>query len=168
MIRIGKIVATHGINGALVMTHVVGTSKWLKKDTTLMVEMQKGSLIPYFTTQVKAVNDKEYLINVEDIEKVEAAKKLVTKHVFVDEALLGDYAKKSPLLWIGFKVIDETKGELGVIEDVILTGSQWLGKIIYFGAEVLVPLIPEMIQNLDVKKKVINMDLPEGLLEIYM
>ena len=75
MIRIGKIVATHGINGALVMTHVVGTSKWLKKDTTLMVEMQKGSLIPYFTTQVKAVNDKEYLISVEDIEKVEAAKK---------------------------------------------------------------------------------------------
>ena len=166
MIRIGKIVATHGIAGSLIMTHVVGASKWLKKDTTLMVEMHKGSFIPYFVTQVKALSDKEYLINIEDIDKVESAKKLVTKAVYIDEALLGDFAKKTPLLWIGFKIIDKQLGNIGAIEDVLQTGSQWLGKIIHNEKEVLIPLIPEMIKHLDIKTKTIKMDLPDGLLEL--
>ena len=31
MIRIGKIVATHGLTGSLIMTHVAGDKNWLKK-----------------------------------------------------------------------------------------------------------------------------------------
>src|ERR1700744_145096 len=112
MIRIGKIVATHGISGDLVLTHVVGNSKWLKKEHVLQVEMQKGSFIPYFISNFKENNNKEYIINIEDIDKIESAKKLVTKHVYVDENILSAFARQSPLLWIGFKVIDAQNGEI--------------------------------------------------------
>jgi 16S rRNA processing protein RimM len=168
MIRIGKIVATHGLNGSMILTHIVGSSKWLKKDQTLMVEMQKGSFIPYFVSQVKATNDEEYVINVEDVDKVESAKRLVTKHVYVDEAVLSGYEKEAPLMWIGFTVKDKHKGNLGPIEDVMQTGSQWLAKLTYKDAEVLIPLIEQTIEQIDVKAKVIKTDLPEGLLDIYL
>jgi 16S rRNA processing protein RimM len=168
MIRIGKIVATHGLNGSLVLTHVVGNSKWLKKEHTLLVEMQKGSYIPHFISACKPTNDKEYHINIEDIGTVEQARKLVTKQVYVDEAILAGYAKKSPLLWIGFKIIDSRKGDIGIIDDVVQTGHQWLARLSYNNVEVLVPLIDVMIENLDLKKKVIKMNLPEGLLDIYI
>jgi len=168
MIRIGKIVATHGLNGALILTHVVGNSKWLKNGQVILLEMQKGSYIPYFIAQCKANNDKEYVINVEDIDKIESAKKLITKQVYVDEVILADYAKHSPLLWIGFNVIDEKIGVIGNVEDVSQTGYQWLARVKYSGVEVLLPLIDEMIDKVDIKTRTINMKLPEGLLEVYL
>ena len=168
MIRIGKIVATHGIGGSLILTHIVGNSKWLKKGNAIHVEMQKGSYIPYFISNIKANNNEEFIVGVEDIDKVEAAKKLVTKHVYVDESLLSEFARQSPLLWIGFNLIDKKEGALGKIEDVMQTGNQWLAKLTYQNTEVLVPLIEQTIESLDIKTKTINMTLPDGLLDVYL
>lgn len=168
MIRIGKIVATHGLSGSLILTHVVGNSNWLKKGNALHVEMQKGSFIPYFISGIKATNAEEYLINIEDIDKLEAAKKLVTKHVYVDESLLSDYARQSPLLWIGFNLIDKNYGEIGKIEDVMQTGNQWLAKLTYKNTEVLIPLIEQTINELNIKTKTIKTTIPDGLLEVYL
>ena len=168
MIRIGKIVATHGIGGSLILTHIVGNSKWLKKGNAIHVEMQKGSYIPYFISNIKANNNEEFIVGVEDIDKVETAKKLVTKHVYVDESLLSEFARQSPLLWIGFNLIDKKEGALGKIEDVMQTGNQWLAKLTYQDTEVLVPLIEQTIESLDIKTKTINMTLPDGLLDVYL
>ena len=168
MIRIGKIVATHGLTGSLILTHVVGNDKWLKKEHVLHIEMQRGSYIPYFVAQCKAGNRGEYVINIENIDKVEAAKKLVTKQVYVDESILASYAKQSPLLWIGFEVTDKKNGALGPIEDVIQTGSQWLAKLNYKEKEILIPLIDQTIDSLDIKARTLNVKLPEGLLEVYL
>lgn len=167
MIRVGKIVATHGLHGTLILTHIVGNSKWLKTDQALLVEMQKGSYIPYFLTGVKATNDEEYLVNIENILKVEEARRLVGKQVYVDEALLADYAKQSPLLWIGFDLVDTNHGNLGLVADVLQTGSQWLAKVMYKDAEVLIPLIEETIEKLDIKARKLTVTIPDGLLEIY-
>lgn len=168
MIRVGKIVATHGVQGAVIMTHVAGDSRWMKKGDALMVEMQKGSYIPYFVDGCKAVSDTEYHVTLEEVDKVEAAKKLVGKQVYVDEELLAGYAKESPLLWIGFSITDVNTGLLGEMVDVMQTPSQWLGKIIYNDREVLIPLLNQFIKEIQVKKKRLIMELPAGLLEVYM
>lgn len=167
MIRIGKIVATHGLSGAVVLTHVLDDSKWLKKGHVLHVEMQKGSYIPYFVSASKPSNTEEYIVNIEEVDKVEQAKKLVSKHVYVDEKILADFARKSPLLWIGFKLEDKHQGSLGTIEDVLQTGSQWLAKLTYRNAEILIPLIEQTIEEVNIKTRIIKMELPDGLLEIY-
>lgn len=168
MIRVGKIVATHGVQGAIIMTHVAGDSRWMKKGDALMVEMQKGSYIPYFVEACKAVTDTEYHVTIEEVDKVEAAKKLVGKQVYVDEELLAGYAKESPLLWIGFSITDVNIGLLGEMTDVMQTPNQWLGKIIYNDREVLIPLLNQFIKEIQVKKKRLIMELPAGLLEVYM
>ena len=168
MIRIGKIVAARGLKGSLVMTHVAGASTWLKKGHTLMIEMQKGSYIPFFVTSVKPDNTKEYTVTLEDIESLEAAKKLVTKQVYTEEALLSAFAKESPLLWIDFKVVDGEKGELGNIKDVTNTGFQWLAAISYRDKEVLIPMTEQVVTGVDINKKTVTIKLPEGLLEVYL
>jgi 16S rRNA processing protein RimM len=168
MLRIGKIVATHGVNGSLILTHVIGSSDWMKKDQVLLVEMQKGSMIPFFVTKFKPNNPKEYIIDVEEINKIDVAKKLVSKQVYVDESVLARYIKKSPLLWIGFELVDSQKGRLGTIEDVLQTGNQWLAKFTYQNKEVLVPLVDQTVDALDTKDKKIHVTLPEGLLEVYL
>ncbi len=167
MIRIGKLVATHGIRGTLIMTHIAGKSSWLSKGNVLMIEMQKGSLIPYFVADCKAVSNEEYHVSIEDVDSQEDAKHLVSRHVYVDEALLTGMSKESPLLWIGFSITDMHYGDLGKIADVMQTGAQWIATLNYKGVEALIPLVDETIKKVDFKKKSITTSLPEGLLEVY-
>ena len=166
MIRIGKIVATHGLQGSLVLTHVVGSSDWLKKDDVIFLELNKGSFIPFFVQTAKAANDEEYIIPVEDVTVVEAAKKLIGKQAYVKEDILSATAADTPLLWIGFNLVDKEKGSLGPIEDVMQAGPQWLAKLTYEGKEVLIPLIEQMILDVNIRNKYIRMDLPDGLLDL--
>lgn len=167
MIRIGKIVASHGLNGAVVMTHLGADGKWLKKGDTLMLEMQKGSLIPYFVEQCKATNPGEMIVNLEEVSTQQAAKRLVSRHVYVDEKLLAADVSHSPLLWIGFTVSDKHYGEIGKLEDVMQTGAQWVGKVNYKNNEALIPLVDATLLGIDSKKGLLLTDLPEGLLEVY-
>jgi 16S rRNA processing protein RimM len=168
MIRIGKIVATHGLNGALILKHITGDSNWLKQGDVLFVELRKGSEIPYFVVTVKASNVEEYIITVEDVITVEAAKKLVGKQVYVKEDVLKNVKTDSPLLWIGFNLVDKQKGGLGLIEDVVQTGHQWLAKLTIEGKEVLIPLVDEMLVDVNIRNKFVRVDLPEGLIEVYL
>ncbi len=168
MIRVGKIVATQGLEGSLVLSHIVGKSDWLKDGAVLFLELNKESYIPFFTSKLRVVSDEEYVIQLEDVEQVEQAKKLVGKKVYVQEDIIFAHAQESPLLWIGFNIVDKEKGGLGAIEDVMLTGSQWLAKITYQGKEVLIPLIDQMIIEVNIRNKYIRMDLPEGLIEVYL
>ena len=166
MIRIGKIVATHGLTGNVVFSHFAGNKTWLKKGDVLFIELNKGSYIPFFVENEKANNDEEYLVGLEEVNTIEAAKKLVGKQVYIKEDLLKDTAKDSPLLWIGFNIVDRTLGSIGAIEDVFQTGFQWLAKITFNERETLIPLIDEMIIEVSIRNKFIRMDLPEGLLEL--
>ena len=167
MIRIGKIVATHGLQGAMVVSHIIGHSDWLKKDDPLFIELNKESYIPYFTSQLKAANEDEYIVNLEEVESVEEARKLIGKHIYVQEEILSKQAADSPLLWIGFQVIDQEHGNLGPIEDIMQTASQWLAKLTYKDSEVLIPLVDQTIVQVNLKARWLRVDLPEGLLEVY-
>lgn len=168
MIRIGKIVATHGLQGDVILTHIIGRSDWLKTGAPLFVELNKESYIPYFTQQCRASNEEEYIVKLEDVEKVEQAKRLIGKHVYVQEEILSEKASDSPLLWIGFEVKDRKHGKLGKVTDIMQTRNQWLAQVNYKDAEVLIPLIEQTIDGIDLKKKMIAVNLPDGLLEVYL
>ena len=167
MIRIGKIVATHGINGAVIMTHIAGNRTWLKTGNALMLEVQKGSMIPYFVAQIRATSDEEFILNFEDMTSPQEAKRLVGKAVYADEKLLESLAKESPLMWIGFTISDAHYGNLGTLDDVMQTGAQWIGKIEYKGNEVLLPLVDATLVGIDIRSKILKTRMPEGLLEVY-
>lgn len=132
-----------------------------------MIEMQKGSLIPYFVASCKVTNSEEYIIAFEDIITPQQAKKLVTKQVYADEKLLAGITNESPLMWIGFNISDKHYGNIGVLDDVMQAGAQWIGKVIYKENEVLIPLVNETLAGIDIKHKILKTNLPEGLLEVY-
>ncbi|GAA4454640.1 ribosome maturation factor RimM [Rurimicrobium arvi] len=166
MIRIGKIVATHGLQGNVILTHIGGKNDWLHVDEAIFVAMQKGSRIPYYPTMVKRVNDEEYHVRFDDVTTVEAAKRLIGKEVFVHQEILGAATIDNPLLWIGFNVVDAEKGGLGPLADIAQTGHQWVGTIHYQGREVLLPMVKPLLVEVNLRNRYIRMNLPEGLLDI--
>lgn len=166
MLRIGKIVATHGLQGTLVLTHMMKENNWLKKDQVLFVALKRESYIPYFVTNVKGARAQEYQIQLEDIDHIDKARALVGKEVYVDAEVLGQATKDNPLLWIGFSIVDTELGNVGLLRDVAQTGHQWIGTLIYNDKEVLIPLVDDLIRDINLRNRFIRMELPPGILDL--
>ncbi|MEZ5015564.1 MAG: ribosome maturation factor RimM [Flavipsychrobacter sp.] len=167
MVRIGKIVATHGLQGTVILKHIVEKSNWLKANDVLFVALRKGSNIPYFVQEVKEKSSDEQHILLEEITTMEDAKVLVGKDVYVSEDVLGKTSKESPLMWVGFNIVDKTVGGIGEIADVMQAGQQWIATVMYEDNEVLIPLVEEIILDINIRNRYLRVDLPDGLLDVY-
>ena len=66
---------------------------------------------------------------------------------------------------MGLKVIDETLGELGTINEVFNTGSNdvYVLKGTKSNKPILIPVIPEVIIDTDLEEKIIKVKLIKGL-----
>lgn len=166
MIRIGKIVAVHGLKGNVIMTHVANKSNWLKSNIPLFVAINKGSQVPYFVEQFTVRKNDEYLVKFEDVDTPEQAKFLQSKEVFVPYQLLKDAKIDSPLLWIGFKVNDKCLGDIGILLDISQTGFQWVGELAFKNKNRLIPFVEPILLKVDTENQIIYVDLPEGILEL--
>ena len=166
-INIGRIVATFGIKGELILKHALAKKLVLKNVEAVFIEEIKDSYLPYFLLASKAKTNEETYIEVEGILTKEQAQKLVQKQVWLVDADFRRLAgNTSPISLLGFKLFDN--GEpIGAIEEVIEQPHQVLLKITYKGNEALIPLHAETIDRIDRKQQAVYLFLPDGLLEIY-
>jgi 16S rRNA processing protein RimM len=164
---IGKIAATHGLNGEVVLQHALGRKTDLKGLQTIFIEEKKESFLPYFVETTSLKNNTEVYIKLEGFDTKESSRRLVQKEVWLLKKDFDKYAAtSSPISLLGFMMINEGK-EIGEVIEVIEQPLQVLCKIIYLGNEALIPIHEESLEKIDKKKKQVYVSLPEGLLEIY-
>ncbi len=167
-INIGKIVATFGVKGELILKHGLNKKLVLKNVEAVFIEEIKGSYLPYFLSLSKAKTHDETYIEVEGIATKEQAQKLVQKQVWLLDADFRRLAgNASPISLLGYQLFNEGEA-LGVIEEVIEQPHQVLLRITYKGNEALIPLHEETLDKVDRKKQQVHVILPDGLLEIYV
>lgn len=166
---IGKIAAAHGLDGRLVLKHNLESKNAFNKVAHIFIEIRRESYIPYFIEEKKAVSHDELLLRLDEIDSVELARTLSGKNVYLEEAVFNQLKPKSvSASMIGFTIVDKTDGALGQVEDIFETPGQVLATVTYKGKEVMIPLVDATIIGVDGVKKIINVDLPEGLLEVYL
>ncbi len=68
----------------------------------------------------------------------------------------------------GFQVSDHKHGMIGKVETIIDQTSQAIIQIDFEGREILIPITDEIVKNVDRKNKIIEIEAPEGLVEIYL
>ena len=163
---IGKIVATHGLSGEVVLEHALGKTN-LKGLETLFIEETKGTFLPYFIEHTKLKNEAEIFVKLEGVNTKESGRRLNQRMVWLLKADFDKYAAKSSAIsLIGYMMVNEGE-EIGEVIEVIEQPLQVLCKIIYKGNEALIPLHEESLLKVDKKKKQVHVNLPEGLLDIY-
>lgn len=164
---IGKLVATFGLNGEMVLHHHLGKKTSLKGLETLFIEKQKDELLPYFIQSIKIKSADELYVKVEGINTKEAARTLIQKQVWLTEDDFERYAgKSSPIALLGYHIINENT-DLGEILEVIEQPHQLLCRIMLNGKEALIPVHQETLQKIDKKAKRVTVTLPDGLLDIF-
>ena len=67
-----------------------------------------------------------------------------------------------------FRVIDGNEGPLGTVTSVMAMPTQDLIAMQYRGQEMLIPINSAIVKTVDREAKTLNVDLPEGLLEVYL
>jgi len=166
--RIGSIIKTRGLKGELqAYIDFAGADK-LKFDNLFL--QSNGKLVPYFVKSFKIPQKNTAFIYLEDIDHIDKATPLVKKDIYLSNKYLPEKNEDEFTLFEleGFMAIDEDEGELGRIIDIQELPQQLMATVIYKEREVLIPLIEEIITGIDVNNEILYIDLPEGLLDIYL
>jgi 16S rRNA processing protein RimM len=166
--KIGKFVAAHGVKGELILKHDLGKKTSLKGLQTIFIEEKKDSFLPWFIESTKIKNEEETIIKLEGIDVREAAIKLTQREVWFTEVDLKKFsAKSSPINLLNYIIVNY-ENPIGEILEVIEQSHQMLCRIEIDNREVLIPLNEDTLKKIDHKKKEVIVNLPEGLLEIYL
>lgn len=166
--KIGKLVAVHGLQGELVLKHELGKKTSLKGLQALFIEDKKNSFLPWFITSARIKSEEEIYIKLEGADTREAAMKLTPKECWLPEPDFKKFAAKSaPVSLLGYTIINDRK-PLGEILEVIEQPHQVLCRLEIQSKEVLIPLHEGSLEKIDHRKKQVLVQLPEGLLDVYL
>jgi 16S rRNA processing protein RimM len=166
--KIGRLITAFGLKGELVLKHSLGKKTSLKGLNALFTEERKNAFIPWFIESTRIKNEEEIYLKLQEVNTREAAIKLAQKEVWMEETDFKKFAaRSSPMNLLGYEVVENEK-ILGKILEVIEQPHQLLCRIEIAGKEVLIPLNESTIRKIDKKKGRVMVQLPEGLLEIYL
>ncbi|MBV9986132.1 MAG: 16S rRNA processing protein RimM [Chitinophagaceae bacterium] len=166
-VNIGRIVASFGLEGEVILKHALGKKTLLKGIEALFIEEHKGSYLPYFIQSSKARNEEETYVKLEGIDTKESARRLASRNAWLlDEDFRKLAGKSAPISLLGYDLINEGEN-LGPVEEVIEQPHQVLLRISLAGKEALIPLHEQTLAKIDRTKKQIHVILPDGLLDIY-
>jgi len=164
---IGRLLASFGLQGELILKHHLGKQTSLKGLEVLYIEEKKEELLPYFIESARIKNGEELYIKLEGIDTRESARRLIQKQVWLAEEAFHKYAAKSaPISLLGFHIVQDQE-DLGEILEVIEQPNQLLCSILLNGKEALIPVHEDTLLKIDKKKKQVFVNLPEGLLDIF-
>lgn len=165
---VGKLTKTHGLKGEMAIWLDVDYPEEYEDLESILVEM-KGELIPYFVEEIQIRANKS-IIKFEDVDSIEAAQKLINCDLYLPnenlEELDDDQFYYHEI--IGFDIIDDTKGKLGVVAAVYTAEAQDLIAMNYQNQEILIPVSDEIVKTIDRERKELYTNLPEGLIEVYL
>ena len=162
---VGILRKPHGLSGAFSFM-LTRELKSLKKYPPHFFLEVKGAFIPYFIAKVDLKDIFSGYINFEDVDTVEKAKALVNSDLYLDEKAVSIFFKQVAEEYdflIGYTAYDK-EIELGQVQDILSHPAQILAEINVNGSEVLIPIVDDLVIEIDKRKKKIVFDVPLGLI----
>jgi 16S rRNA processing protein RimM len=164
--KIGWIFKPHGLKGEVTVMLEDDAPADLSTIDSVFLE-QNNRLVPYFIEAVSGQGKKAFL-KFEDVDSPEAAKLISKQSVYIPKSARpknrrGKFYDDEV---IDFQVFDAEMGLLGKIGDVIAAGPNRLLSLEHHGKEILIPTNAPFIKSINKSKKRIDVELPEGFLDI--
>ena len=164
--KIGIFNKPHGIHGELQFTFT--DDIFDRAGCDYLVCQLDGIFVPFFIEEYRFRSDSTALVKLEGVDTAERARMFTNVDVYfpvehVDEAEAGELSWN---FFIGFRMEDVHHGLLGEVVDVDTTTVNTLFVVEQEGEELVVPAQEEFILGIDQEKKLITVELPEGLLDL--
>jgi len=166
---LGKILKRHGNVGHLLVLLDVDETDSYNKLESVYVDLEHER-IPFFIESIELLEKKKAILKLIDVETTDHADAFAGREMYLPLSLLpkldGNRFYYHEVK--GFNVVDEERGEIGTIQDVLELPHQAMFQILCGTKEILIPAVDEVIQSIDRKKKKIHIKAPEGLIDVYL
>jgi 16S rRNA processing protein RimM len=165
---IGYITKTKGLKGEVQLYFEYDEPGLL--DLDVVFADINGKMVPFFVSVYKMQPNNTCNIYFDDIDHIDKAQPLLRKKIYLPLSKMPDRSEDdfhyNDLK--GFIVTDETIGELGEIIEINEYPQQFVATVSYQNKEVMFPLNEDMIIEIDEDEGTLLVDLPDGLLDIYL
>ena len=167
-IRIGKILKQTGYLGFVrAFFTFSGLEEILVRGSFLFIEWMEKP-VPYCIDEIFWEDDTTARVKFGFVDDEEEAAKLTGRQVIFEEAKIPssilDQADEGNL--VGFQVIDSQKKVIGIVTGINERGPQSLLEVTHEGKEFMIPVHEDLIKKINYRKKIIEVDLPEGLIDL--
>lgn len=163
---IGQIIKPHGIHGE--MTFDITSDILNRDDIPFFIFEIDGILVPFSVEAYRYKSNTTGILQLEGVASEQEAKPFSGLPVYIQNEYLEEVEDTAIELdyFVGFRLFDVVKGEIGVIQEVDQTTDNALFVIHKEDDELLIPVGDEYIQEIDHQLKTITVLLPEGLLDL--
>lgn len=165
----GKVVKTSGSSGELIFVLESEIPKKGKKMEPVFI-LIKGNLVPFFIEKMDSRGKNQAVVKLLDVDNNEDALSLTGSAIYLPKSSKSKKRKSSAfdIDLEGYEVIDEQHGDIGKVLNILELPMQEVLEIEHNGKTILVPLVEEIIQAVDTRKKIIRISAPEGLIDLYL
>lgn len=170
--QLGYLLKTHGLRGHLAAHFDVDdVADYLKlKKVYLTLPAAPTKLLEHKVEKVQPQSGNRVLLKLRGIDRIEEAEPLRGAQLYLPLAELPELEDDQFYFHdvIGFTVVDANLGELGTVENFYELPQQDMLAMRYQGQEVLIPVVDQLVSHADHAKKQVHVNLPEGLLDVYL
>jgi 16S rRNA processing protein RimM len=166
--QLGYIIKPHGLQGDLSI--LLDTDQPEAYETMESVFVQiKQKLIPFFIDHLQ-IRENKAIVKFENVNSLEEAEKLKGNLLFLPLEVLPPLSSGQFYYHdvIRYMVIDESGRKIGRITNIYESNGNDLFAVDHDGTEILIPVQDDFIVRLDHEKSEIHMQLPDGLLDVYL
>ncbi|RCS28273.1 16S rRNA processing protein RimM [Polaribacter sp. WD7] len=166
---LGKIVRKHSFKGEVVIKLDTDEPELYREMESVYVEFG-SNLVPFFIEKSSLHKGNQLRVQFEDVYSEEEADAILKSEIYLPLDLLPKLEGNKFYYHevIGFKVLDKIFGEVGKIKAINDKAAQPLFEIDRDGKEIFIPLIDDFIKKVDRNNKTVEVDTPEGLIELYL
>jgi 16S rRNA processing protein RimM len=166
---LGKIVTKYSFKGEVVIKLDTDEPELYKNMESVYVDFG-NNLVPFFIDKSSLHKGNQLRVQFEDVYSEEEADSILKCGIYLPLDLLpnldGDKFYFHEV--IGFTVIDINFGEVGSIVHINDKAAQPLFEIDREGKEIFIPMIDDFIKKVDRENKQIQVETPEGLIQLYL
>jgi 16S rRNA processing protein RimM len=166
---LGKIAKKFSFKGEVLIYLDTDEPELYENMESVFVEFNKN-LVPFFIENSSLHKNDFLRVQFEDVDSEAEADTLMGCEIYLPLTMLPKLEGNKFYFHevIGFEIEDKRLGIFGVIQSINDTTAQPLFEVLNGEVEMLIPMIDHFLVEIDRKNKKVVMDLPEGLVEMYL
>jgi 16S rRNA processing protein RimM len=166
---LGKIAKKFSFKGEVLLYLDTDEPELYENMESVFVEFNKN-LVPFFIENSSLHKNDFLRVQFEDVDTEEEADSIMNCEVYLPLSMLPKLTGNKFYFHevIGFEIEDKRLGIFGKIVSINDTTTQPLFEVLNGNVELLIPMIDHFLVEIDRKNKKVIMDLPEGLVEMYL
>ena len=166
---LGKIAKKFSFKGEVLIYLDTDEPELYENMESVFVEFNKN-LVPFFIENSSLHKNDFLRVQFEDVDSEEEADSILNCAVYLPLSMLPKLEGNQFYFHevIGFEIEDKRLGVFGKIVSINDSSAQPLFEVVNGTVEILVPMIDQFLEKIDRENKKVVMDLPEGLVEMYL